>query len=119
MKTIKDLCDEYGYSQTRLAKRFGIPLRTVQDWHGGRREPAPYLVPMMEEILKADEWKEKQLPKPIEEYMIKGDQLAGYCPTCSGTVLFHHRSFPRKVKGACCSWCGQRLEWSTGEEDEE
>lgn len=54
MKTVKDICKEYGYSQTRLAKRFGIPLRTVQNWHGGQREPAPYVVPMMEEILKAE-----------------------------------------------------------------
>lgn len=54
MKTVKELCKEYGYSQTRLAERFGIPLRTVQNWHGGQREPAPYLVPMMEEILKAE-----------------------------------------------------------------
>jgi predicted Zn-ribbon and HTH transcriptional regulator len=54
MKTVKDLCKEYGYSQTALAKRFGIPLRTVQNWHGGQREPAPYVVPMMEEILKGE-----------------------------------------------------------------
>lgn len=54
MKTIKDLCTEYGYSQTGLAQRFGIPLRTVQNWHGGQREPAPYVVPMMEEVLKAE-----------------------------------------------------------------
>lgn len=54
MKTIRDLCKEYGYSQTGLAKRFGIPLRTVQNWHGGQREPAPYVVPMMEEILQKE-----------------------------------------------------------------
>ena len=54
MKTVKDLCKEYGYSQTGLAKRFGIPLRTVQNWHGGQREPAPYVVPMMEEILRRE-----------------------------------------------------------------
>lgn len=54
MKTIRDLCKEYGYSQTKLAKRFGIPLRTVQNWHGGQREPAPYVVPMMEEILRLE-----------------------------------------------------------------
>lgn len=60
MKTIKDLCEEYGYTQTGLAKRFGIPLRTVQNWHGGQRDPAPYLVPMMEEILKAEKGDKRQ-----------------------------------------------------------
>lgn len=49
--TIKDICDEYGLSQTALSKRFGIPLRTVQDWHGGRRTPPGYLLAMMADIL--------------------------------------------------------------------
>lgn len=51
MKTIKEICTEYGISQTELSKRFGIPLRTVQDWHGGRRNPPDYVVNMMIEIL--------------------------------------------------------------------
>jgi DNA-binding transcriptional regulator YiaG len=57
VKTIRDLCKEYGYSQTRLAKRFGIPLRTVQDWHGGRRNPPDYVVNMMVELLEHDKEK--------------------------------------------------------------
>ena len=51
--TIKDICEKYGMSQTNLAKRFGIPLRTVQDWHAGRRVPPDYVVRMMEELLNA------------------------------------------------------------------
>lgn len=54
MKTIKDICTEYNISQTALAKRFGIPLRTVQDWHGGRRVPPEYVVQMMVELLEKD-----------------------------------------------------------------
>lgn len=69
-KTIKDICTEYGYSQTALAKRFSIPLRTVQNWHGGQREPAPYVVPMMEEILRLDA-ENKALAKENEELKIK------------------------------------------------
>lgn len=52
MKTIKDLCEEYDLSQTALAKRFGIPLRTIQDWHAGRRTPPDYVVRMMDELLQ-------------------------------------------------------------------
>lgn len=52
--TIKEICEKYGYSQTALAKRFGIPLRTVQDWHGERRTPPAYVVNMMLEILRKD-----------------------------------------------------------------
>ena len=55
MKTIKDLCEEYGLSQTALANRFGIPLRTIQDWHAGRRTPPDYVVSMMDELLRGKE----------------------------------------------------------------
>ena len=49
--TTKEICEMYGLSQTELAKRFGIPLRTVQDWYGGRRNPPDYVVAMMDELL--------------------------------------------------------------------
>lgn len=51
MQTIKELCDKYGLGQTALAERFGVPLRTVQDWHAGRRTPPDYVVAMMDELL--------------------------------------------------------------------
>lgn len=53
--TIKDICEKYGLSQTALAKRFDIPLRTIQDWHGDRRTPPDYVVRMMDELLQRDE----------------------------------------------------------------
>lgn len=52
--TIKEICEKYGLSQTALAKRFGIPIRTVQDWYSGRRNPPDYVVRMMDELLKKD-----------------------------------------------------------------
>lgn len=54
MKTIHDICEEYGYSQTALAKRFDIPLRTVQDWYRGLRTPPPYVVRMLDELLRQE-----------------------------------------------------------------
>ena len=51
MKTIKELCEVYDISQTELSKKYDIPLRTVQDWHAGRRTPPPYVVRMLEELL--------------------------------------------------------------------
>ena len=59
MRTIRELCNEYGYSQTKLAKRFGIPLRTVSDWCRELRTPPPYVVKMMEEILKEEKLQKK------------------------------------------------------------
>ena len=48
---IARICEDYGLSQTALAKRFGIPLRTVQDWHAGRRKAPDYVVAMIQELL--------------------------------------------------------------------
>ena len=50
-KTIKQLCEEYNISQTELSQKYDIPLRTVQDWHAGRRTPPPYVVRMLDELL--------------------------------------------------------------------
>ena len=53
-KTIKDICTEYGLSQTALSRRFDIPWRTVQNWYAGVRNPPDYVVRMMDEILRND-----------------------------------------------------------------
>lgn len=52
--TIRDICTKYDISQTALAKRFGIPLRTVQGWYLGERTPPAYLINMMCEILAGE-----------------------------------------------------------------
>lgn len=52
--TIKELCEKYQISQSGLARRFGIPLRTVQAWHIGERKPPAYVVGMISELLQLD-----------------------------------------------------------------
>ena len=52
VKTIKDICESYGLSQTELSRRFEIPLRTVQDWRRGLRTPPAYVVTMIEKLLE-------------------------------------------------------------------
>lgn len=49
--SIREICKKYSLSQTALARRFGIPLRTVQDWHGGIHNPPEYVVDMIVKIL--------------------------------------------------------------------
>ena len=51
---IAQLCERYGLSQTALAKKFDIPLRTVQDWHGGRRKAPDYVVGMIDRLLSLE-----------------------------------------------------------------
>lgn len=40
-----------GMTQTALAKRFGIPLRSVQNWANGISTPPSYVICMMVECL--------------------------------------------------------------------
>ena len=61
-KTIKQLCEAYGMGQTALARRFDIPLRTVQDWYSGRSNPPAYVVNMIADLLEYDR-KEKEAAK--------------------------------------------------------
>ena len=61
--TVKELCKKHGISQTNLSRRFNIPLRTVQGWHIGERQAAPYVVAMMDELLSIDE----STPKAADE----------------------------------------------------
>ena len=52
---IAQICKTYGLRQTELADRFDIPLRTVQDWYAGRRNPPGYVVKMIDELLSRDD----------------------------------------------------------------
>lgn len=49
--TVKEMIAAAGMSQTTFAKYFDIPLRTVQEWCGGRRQMPEYLKLMAAEIL--------------------------------------------------------------------
>lgn len=53
-KTIKIICDTCGMGQTALSRRFGIPLRTVQDWYSGRSNPPAYVVNMIADLLESE-----------------------------------------------------------------
>lgn len=56
---IRAICTEYGLTQTALSKRFGIPLRTVQDWYAGRRTSPTYVPAMMRELLSRSDAPQK------------------------------------------------------------
>ena len=54
MKTIKEIIESNGTTQTELARRFGIPLRTVQNWYGGIRQAPDYVLKMIEKIIELE-----------------------------------------------------------------
>lgn len=48
---IKALVQASGLTQTALARRFDIPLRTLQGWCSGSRQCPPYVKLMMADLL--------------------------------------------------------------------
>ena len=52
---IRELCQEYGLTQRALADRFEIPLRTVEKWCTGERQPPDYTVRMIRTIIEYEQ----------------------------------------------------------------
>lgn len=52
---VRELIAMHHMTQTGFARRFGIPLRTVQAWCCGERECPPYLVAMAAELLTREQ----------------------------------------------------------------
>lgn len=52
--SINDLLDQHRLSQSSFARMFGIPLRTVQNWCTGVRQPPDYVIRMAAELLSRD-----------------------------------------------------------------
>lgn len=50
-RTIKDIAIEAGISQRKIAERFGIPYRTVENWCGGQNTCPLYTRMMIQECL--------------------------------------------------------------------
>ena len=52
---IKELRKKTGLSQSKFAAKFGIPVRTLQQWEQGKSAPPEYLVRMMAYIMLLEE----------------------------------------------------------------
>lgn len=50
-RSVTDIAKAAGLSQRKLADRFCIPIRTVEDWCAGKRTPPDYVRLMMQELL--------------------------------------------------------------------
>ncbi len=61
MNRIKELRKGLGLSQAKFAEKFGVPLRTVQDWEYGKREVRSYIVNMMCKIIELELELEKKI----------------------------------------------------------
>lgn len=50
-RTVKDIAADAGLSLRKLAERFCIPYRTMEDWGADKRTPPVYVLLMMQECL--------------------------------------------------------------------
>lgn len=50
-KSVKQIAADAGLTQRKLAERFCIPVRTIEDWCVGKRTPPDYVRLMMQECL--------------------------------------------------------------------
>ncbi len=61
-----------GISRAEFSRRYHIPLRTLEAWDAGMREPPAYVVELLERVVREDKLREleaskNQLQRDIEE----------------------------------------------------
>lgn len=43
-----------GISRAEFSRRYNIPLRTLENWESGDREPPKYVLELLERVVKED-----------------------------------------------------------------
>lgn len=54
MNEIRKLRLKTGLSMQKFGDKYGIPMRTIQNWERGRNEPLPYLVNLLKRVVEED-----------------------------------------------------------------
>lgn len=103
--TIKEVCQQYNISQSELARRFEIPLRTVQHWHSGERKPPEYVLRMISALLT---YESRPTKRKIRLIGVDEKAIDYACPACE-VVFCRPKSAPLPQY---CVVCGQALDWS-------
>lgn len=52
--TIREIWENSGLTQTELAKKLEIPIRTIEQWCTGKRKPPEYVIKMIEKLLQSN-----------------------------------------------------------------
>lgn len=50
---IKEIRKMTGLSQSEFSKKYEIPKRTIESWEEGQRTPPPYVIALLEKVVKA------------------------------------------------------------------
>ena len=57
--SISELRSLAGISRPEFSRRYGVPIRTLEDWEAGRRTPPEYVISLLERVVKEDVKKEE------------------------------------------------------------
>lgn len=52
--TVYEMRQALGLSQKAFGEKYGIPLRTVENWENGYRVPPEYVLKLLERCVKED-----------------------------------------------------------------
>lgn len=52
--TAKEIRGILGISRAEFSRRYGIPIRTLEDWDAGIRNPAPWVLALLERVVRED-----------------------------------------------------------------
>ncbi len=65
MKMLKELRAEIGMNRTEFSKYMDIPLRTLEEWEGGRRKMPDYVLRLIAYYIKTEEMRKDKSNTPI------------------------------------------------------
>lgn len=54
MNRLKQIRNQTGLSQYNFAKKYGIPVRSIENWETNVRTPPEYVLNMLEKIIESD-----------------------------------------------------------------
>ena len=113
-KTIRELCEAYGLSQTELSRKYDIPLRTVQDWYAGRRTPPSYVVRMLLALLHRTPGEKENPPFHFKigemVFDVKAERagaIMSRCQSGGGLITYHIKGIP--MEGEPGIWWAPQL----------
>ena len=52
--TYAEIITNHGIKNSEISVRFGIPMRTLQNWANGDRQPPEYVLRLLEQALKKE-----------------------------------------------------------------
>lgn len=70
---IKDIRKQSGLARVAFSKKYGIPIRTIEDWESGKRKPPEYVLRLLGDAVSADTMKNE----PAELTLIDRLDLGG------------------------------------------